>query len=103
MAKDKVFSKAQEAQILKALNAMDKDLGIDKLDDKKGLKRIFDKVEKSRSSSGSRGGMGGGGGMNPIDLERVPGKKPLKMKSGGSVSKRADGCAQRGKTKGRMV
>jgi hypothetical protein len=27
---------------------MDKDLGIDKLDDKKGLKRIFDKVEKSR-------------------------------------------------------
>ena len=107
MAKDKGFSKAQESQILKALNAMDKDLGIDKLDDKKGLKRIFDKVEKSRSSSGSRGGMGGGGGMNPIDLERVPGKRPLKMKSGGTVkssaSKRADGCAQRGKTKGRMV
>ena len=102
MAKDKVFSKTQENQILKALNAMDKDLGIDKLDDKKGLKRILDKVEKSRSSSGSRGGMGGGGGMNPIDLERVPGKKPLKMKSGGYV-KTADGCAKRGKTKGRMV
>jgi hypothetical protein len=38
---------------------------------------------------------GGGGGMNPIDLERVPGKRPLKMKAGGSVkssaSKRADG------------
>ena len=121
--KDKVFSKAQENQILKALNAMDKDLGIDKLDDKKGLKRIFDKVEKSRSSSGSRSGMGGGGGMNPIDLERVPGKRPLKMKVGGSVkssapkmgkvktakpsmggaSKRADGIAMRGKTKGRIV
>ena len=26
-----------------------------------------------------------------------------KMASGGSVSKRADGCAQRGKTKGRFV
>jgi hypothetical protein len=25
--------------------------------------------------------MGGGGGMNPIDLERVPGKRPLKMNS----------------------
>jgi hypothetical protein len=36
MAKDKVFNKTQENQILKALNAMDKDLGIDKLDDKKG-------------------------------------------------------------------
>jgi hypothetical protein len=51
--------------------------------------------------------MGGGGGMNPIDLERVPGKRPLKMKAGGSVkssaSKRADGIAIRGKTKGRMV
>jgi len=47
----------------------------------------------------------GGGGMNPTDIEKVPGKKPLKMKSGGmaSASKRADGCAQRGKTKGRMV
>jgi hypothetical protein len=86
---------------------MDKDLGIDKLDDKKGLTSIFDKVEKSRSSSGSRGGMGGGGGMNPIDLERVPGKRPLKMKKGGSVkssaSKRADGIAKKGKTRGKMV
>ena len=47
----------------------------------------------------------GGGGMNPTDIEKV--KKPgaLKMKSGGmvSASKRADGCAQRGKTKGRFV
>jgi Mg/Co/Ni transporter MgtE len=42
MAKDKVFSKTQENQILKALNAMDKDLGIDKLDDlKKRLKKNF--------------------------------------------------------------
>ena len=49
----------------------------------------------------------GGGGMNPIDLERVPGKRPLKMKKGGSVkssaSKRADGIAKKGKTKGRFV
>ena len=32
--------------------------------------------------------------------EAVKGKKYAK---GGSVSKRADGCAQRGKTKGRMI
>jgi len=64
-------------------------------------------IQSSARSGGSRGG-GAGGGMNPADIERVPGKKPLKMKKGGSVkvssaSKRADGCAQRGKTKGRVV
>ncbi len=29
--------------------------------------------------------------------------KPKKMASGGSASSRADGCAQRGKTRGKMV
>jgi hypothetical protein len=29
--------------------------------------------------------------------------KPLKRASGGSVSARADGCATKGKTKGKMV
>jgi hypothetical protein len=62
-------------------------------------------MEKRGKSRG--GGGGGGGGMNPIDLERLPGKRPLKMKAGGSVkssaSKRADGIAKKGKTRGRMV
>ena len=102
MAKN-VFTKKQEAQILKAMEGMDKDLGIDKLDDEKGLRDIFERVEKKRSSSPR--GSAGGGGMNPTDIEKV--KKPgaLKMKSGGTVSasKRADGCAKRGKTKGRFV
>lgn len=32
-----------------------------------------------------------------------PGKPLTKFKSGGSVSKRADGIAERGKTRGKMV
>ena len=102
MAKN-VFTKKQEAQILKGFDAMDKDLGIDKLDDEKGLRDIFERVEKKRSSSPR--GSAGGGGMNPTDIEKVPGKRQLKLKSGGKVSasKRADGCAVRGKTKGKMV
>ena len=51
-----------------------------------------------------------GRGMAKAEMQKVAGtavKKHEKamhgMKSGGSVSKRADGCAQRGKTKGRMV
>ena len=78
----------------------------DKLDNDYGGYRYHVKPAET-STGGGRGGMGGGGGMNPIDLERVPGKRPLKMKAGGSVkssaSKRADGIAIRGKTKGRMV
>ena len=31
------------------------------------------------------------------------GKKPKKMAAGGSASSRADGCAVKGKTKGRML
>jgi hypothetical protein len=30
-------------------------------------------------------------------------KRPVKFAKGGSASARADGCAQRGKTKGRMI
>jgi hypothetical protein len=41
------------------------------------------------------------------DTEKTPGKRPLKMKKGGSVkssaSKRADGIAKKGKTRGKMV
>ena len=65
-------------------------------------------IQSSAKSGGSRGGsgIGGGGGMFP-DTEKVPGKRPLKMKHGGivksSASKRADGVAKKGKTKGRFV
>ena len=50
-------------------------------------------------------GGGGGGGMKP-DTDITASKKLPKMAKGGSVSsasKRADGCAVKGKTKGRMV
>lgn len=50
----------------------------------------------------SRGGLGAGG----IDLEGKMGRSMKRnYKSGGKVSasKRADGCAMRGKTKGRII
>ena len=55
------------------------------------------------SRSGSRGG-GGGGGYMPIDKALKANK--MFYKGGGKVSsasKRADGCAVKGKTKGRMI
>ena len=47
-------------------------------------------------------------GNPPMDDEgpttpALPKKGKAMFSKGGSVSKRADGCAQRGKTKGRMV
>ena len=43
---------------------------------------------KTLESSGTVRSVGGGG-MSPVDIERVPGKRPLKMKSGGVVKKPA--------------
>jgi hypothetical protein len=78
---------------------------VDRLDNEYGGYRYY--VKPVEVPSSGRGGIGsaGGGGMNPADIERVPGKKQLKMKSGGmvSASKRADGCAVKGKTRGKMV
>ena len=75
--------------------------------DERSLAPYERKAAEMEKRGKSRGGGGGGGGMNPIDLERVPGKRLLKMKKGGSVkssaSKRADGIAKKGKTRGKMV
>jgi hypothetical protein len=75
--------------------------------DERSLAPYERKAAEMEKRGKSRGGGGGGGGMNPIDLERVPGKRPLKMKAGwhgkSSASKRADGIAKKGKTRGKMV
>ena len=61
--------------------------------------------EKRLSKSSGRMG-GGGGGMMP-DIEKIPGKRPLKMAKGGAVKSstkyRGDGICKKGHTKGRMV
>jgi hypothetical protein len=80
---------------------------VDRLDNEYGGYRYQVKPAETSTGGGrGRGSVGGGGGMFP-DTERVPGKKQLKMKKGGmvksSASKRADGIAKTGKTKGRVV
>jgi len=45
-----------------------------------------------------QGGFGGGAGMPKINRDITK-----NYKSGGTASSRADGCATKGKTKGRMV
>ena len=86
---------------------------VDRLDNEYGAYRYYVQQAETPtkgmgSSVGGGGGMRsggggtGGGGMNPVDVEKVPGKRQLKMAKGGFV-RAADGIAKRGKTKGRMV
>jgi hypothetical protein len=94
-------SKITDDILRDAFKADDKALGLDKLDDKKALQNIFDKAEKRIQRTGG----GGGGGMKP-DTDITASKKLPKMAKGGSVgsaSKRADGIATKGKTRGRIV
>lgn len=62
---------------------------------------FFDEVlEKAKADRKPSGGSGGGG------IPKVGPKRPLDMKKGGvvsSASKRADGCAVKGKTKGKVL
>jgi hypothetical protein len=41
--------------------------------------------------------------MGKIESGEMPYGEPAKMAKGGSVSKRADGCCTKGKTKGKFV
>ena len=64
-----------------------------------------EKFEKAKEKSSSRGG-GGGGGGGVLPLDKMLKMNKMNYKAGGKVSsasKRADGCAIKGKTRGRML
>ena len=72
----------------------------------KRLADSFARLTNQVNNLTPKGGGGGGGGMLP-DTEKVPGKRPLKMKKGGlvksSASKRTGGIAKKSKTRGKRV
>lgn len=93
-----VFSKA-EPYLKKAVEKTDKSLGITKETSPELRKSFAEKLEKLEKLSKSGGG--GAGGIPKLNRDLTK-----NMKSGGKVSNassRADGCAIKGKTKGRMV
>ena len=75
---------------------------VDRLDNQYGASRYTAKpLTPSSSGSGGMGGgaMGTGKGQDTIQHTL----NPLKLSKGGKASSRADGIAQRGKTKGRTI
>jgi hypothetical protein len=82
-----------EKEASRVLREMKRDQAIEKA-------REF--VKEGKSAFGPSGGSSGSMGMNKLSSRDLT----KNYKAGGKVSsasKRADGCAQRGKTKGRMV
>ena len=59
------------------------------------IDRMKDILNKSKGGGG--GGSGGVGGVKSMKYE------PKTFKAGGTASSRADGCAMRGKTRGKIV
>lgn len=64
-------------------------------------------LERKKEPKGVTGGVWteDSGVPPPMDPESGPAKpkKPVKKASGGTASSRADGCAQRGKTRGTII
>ena len=70
------------------------------------IKEDVDRRNLAPYEKNGRSGGGGGGGGDPMPLDKMIKAKKFNYKSGGKVSsasKRADGIAVKGKTKGKMV
>jgi len=70
------------------------------------IKEDVDKRNLAPYEKKGKSGGGGGGGGDPMPLDKMIKAKKFNYKSGGKVSsasKRADGIAVKGKTRGRMV
>ena len=70
------------------------------------IKENVDRRNLAPYEKKGRSGGGGGGGGDPMPLDKMIKAKKFNYKSGGKVSsasKRADGIAVKGKTRGKMV
>ena len=68
--------------------------------------QIKENVDRRNLAPYEKKGRSGGGGGDPMPLDKMIKAKKFNYKSGGKVSsasKRADGCAIKGKTKGKIV
>jgi hypothetical protein len=94
-----VFNKA-EPYLKKAVEKMDKSLGVTKETSPELQKSFAEKL--ARISGGPKGGAGSGG-SGGADIKIL--QNPKAMKKGGKVSSKCsrDGIATKGKTKGKML
>jgi hypothetical protein len=102
--KHKIGPEVKGYQHMIAAEAEEKALrqkAIEELTNKKGTS-----LNREAARGGARSGGGGGGGGSSQNLLQKMNPLSKPYKAGGTVSsasKRADGCATKGKTKGRMV
>ncbi len=100
------LKRGKEGPIMGSINkALDKALGNPHESAKRGLDQGYDEMKKAKKMEANKDKI-----INKTDKEvkkfdenHKKGGKVKCMSKGGSASKRADGCATKGKTKGRII
>lgn len=94
---DPIATEKEAQRVLKKMKVDNAKAEVGRIAEEARARRIDENTYKRLGEPVNRGG-GGGGGM-PKSAKH----EPLKFAKGGTASSRGDGCAVRGKTKGRIV
>jgi hypothetical protein len=94
---DPVQTEKEAQRVLRKMRNDNAKAEVSKIAEEARERRKDENTYKRLGEPVNRGGGGGGG------IPKSSKHEPLKFAKGGTASARADGCAVRGKTKGRMV
>jgi hypothetical protein len=94
---DPLQTEKEAQRVLKKMKVDNAKAEVGRIAEEARARRIDENTYKRLGEPVNRGGGGGGG------IPKSSKHEPLKFAKGGTASSRADGCAVRGKTKGRIV
>jgi len=94
---DPIATEKEAQRVLRKMRNDNAKAEVGRIAEEARARRIDENTYKRLGEPVNRGGGGGGG------LPKSSKHEPLKFAKGGTASSRADGCAVRGKTKGRIM
>ena len=93
---DPLQTEKEAQRVLKKMKVDNAKAEVSRIAEEARARRIDENTYKRLGEPVNRGGGGGG-------IPKSSKHEPLKFSKGGTASSRGDGCAVRGKTKGRMM
>jgi hypothetical protein len=93
---DPLQTEKEAQRVLKKMKVDNAKAEVGRIAEEARARRIDENTYKRLGEPVNRGGSGGG-------IPKSSKHEPLKFAKGGTASSRGDGCAVRGKTKGRIV
>jgi hypothetical protein len=93
---DPLQTEKEAQRVLKKMKVDNAKAEVGRIAEEARARRVDENTYKRLGEPVNRGGSGGG-------IPKSSKHEPLKFAKGGTASSRADGCAVRGKTKGKMV